>query len=183
MNVSGNLISSYRENSLKIEHILNTNKFFGFVMHSFSQELAKIWRKKIVGALGHPPGGMWVVPLDPACFRIEDPSRNRLASSAYLAINPTRFSLSPTLLTTAKPTITQKIVIEHKKNTKTPIRTMCILHFFWTKKWPKTFENYKQNRSKLNLSDFFFVLERFSTINWIKTALFEGEGGGLQIIN
>ena len=62
-------------------------------------DLAEIRKKKKIGWGALPPTG--AAPLDPAYFRIEDPSRNILASRTYLAINPTMFFIANTL-TTAK---------------------------------------------------------------------------------
>ena len=52
------------------------------ILYFFLQDMAEIffWR----GALSPPPNR--AAPLDPACFRIEVLSRNRLASTAYFAI-------------------------------------------------------------------------------------------------
>ena len=46
----------------------------------FEKHFVHLAKKKLVGGL-HPPTG--AAPMDPACFWIEDPSLNRLASTTY----------------------------------------------------------------------------------------------------
>ena len=57
---------------------------------------------------GPPVPPAVAAPLDPAYFWIEGPSRNRLASTAYLATNPTR--------SFARSTVKYKI--DHNSKTK-----------------------------------------------------------------
>ena len=55
--------------------------YFTFVMHSGLDGNLN----KIAGGASPPTPPAGATPLDPACFWIEDPSRNRLASMAYFA--------------------------------------------------------------------------------------------------
>ena len=51
------------------------------IFYIFLQNLAEIWRNFFLEGGFVPPAA----PLDPPCFRIENSSRNRLASTAYFA--------------------------------------------------------------------------------------------------
>ena len=87
--------------------------------------LSRYWDKKVFFLSAHPPPGP---PLDPACFMIEGPSQNRLASTAYFA-KPAALSLL-LLLTTVKYKIYHnsktKRAQKNSRVQKTAIRTLGI---------------------------------------------------------
>ena len=73
--------------------------------------------------------------LDPVRIRIDHPSRNRLASTAWFAIKPTRFfAMSNTLFTTEKYKIDHnsktKNLTKKKRNDKKKIRLEYCAFFF-----------------------------------------------------
>ena len=86
-------------------------------------------RKNLVWGAG-PHTSRRTVPLDLACFRNEDPSRNNLVSTAYFAKLSTQSLRTINHFRIQKSTITQKLRIVQKNliYLKTTIRTLCI---FW----------------------------------------------------
>ena len=88
--------------------------------------------------VGFRPTG--VAPLNPACFWIEDPSRNRLAVNGISAINPTRFlekilTYKKKIVSKSSEKYAQKILLNSEK--KNEIKNYD--NIFW-----KTFLTFKK---------------------------------------